>query len=208
MATADAFWDKVAPSYAKRPVANPTAYEQTLARTRSYLNTDMTVVELGCGTGTTALKLADAASHIHGTDVSRRMVGLAHDKANVGKADNLSFAQADVAQTKDAAWRYDAVLAFNLLHLVPDLDCALRDIHALLTSGGVFVSKTPCVGDMNAALKLVLPVLKWVGRAPEVNIFGAQALEHAVETAGFEILESRTFHNAPHNRFVVARRLG
>jgi hypothetical protein len=38
--------------------------------------------------------------------------------------------------------------SFDYLHLVRDLCGTLRQIHTLLAMGGLFVSKTPCVGDI------------------------------------------------------------
>ena len=53
-----------APKYAKSPIKDVPAYEYTLGRTRSYLKPTDAVLELGCGTGGTALKLADAVAHL------------------------------------------------------------------------------------------------------------------------------------------------
>ena len=52
------FWDGIAEKYAKRPISDMAAYEYTLGRTRSYLKPEDQVLELGCGTGSTALLLA------------------------------------------------------------------------------------------------------------------------------------------------------
>jgi len=56
------FWDKTAKKYAAQPIGNMDAYTETLVRTRTYLHPDHKVLELGCGTGTTALRLADAVA--------------------------------------------------------------------------------------------------------------------------------------------------
>ena len=68
MPTDIAFWDKIAERYAARPIDNPDAYEATLERVRHWLHPDWHVLELGCGTGTTALKLAGSAAQITATD--------------------------------------------------------------------------------------------------------------------------------------------
>ena len=65
----------------------------------------------------------------------------------------------------------------------------LGDIRALLTPGGIFVSKTPCVGDMNPLVHLAIPLMRLVGKAPSrVTSLTAGSLEEAIRSAGFEIV--------------------
>ena len=56
------FWDRIAPRYAKSPVRDQAAYEHTLDRVAHYLRPEHQVLELGCGTGTTAVHLAPKAA--------------------------------------------------------------------------------------------------------------------------------------------------
>ena len=51
------FWDKAAAKYAKSPIEDIEAYNYTIGRTRSYLSPTDRVLEVGCGTGSTALLL-------------------------------------------------------------------------------------------------------------------------------------------------------
>ena len=76
------------------------------------------------------------------------------------------------ALTPDAA-QFNAVLGFNYLHLVRDLPGTLRRIHALLAAEGLFISKTPCVGDMNPLIRFaLLPAMRTIGKAPYAGVFG------------------------------------
>ena len=81
MQNATYFWDKVAPKYAKRPIADMSAYDRTLARTATYLHESDRVLELGCGTGTTALRLADRVAAYTASDLSPGMIRIAREKA-------------------------------------------------------------------------------------------------------------------------------
>ena len=73
-----------AKGYAKRPVTDETAYQRKLKLTQDYLSPDMEVLELGCGTGTTALFHAPFVKHITGIDISRNMLEIARAKAESG----------------------------------------------------------------------------------------------------------------------------
>ena len=68
------FWDRHAAKYAEKPIADPTAYEEKLARVRSLLRATDHVLEIGCGTGSTALRLAPGVAKITATDVSSGMI--------------------------------------------------------------------------------------------------------------------------------------
>jgi len=63
----------------------------------------------------------------------------------------------------------------------------------VLVPGGRFVSKTPCLGNMNPLIRLAIRVMQLIGKAPHVNVFSAAALREAIEGAGFEI-ETVEYH--------------
>lgn len=53
-----AFWDRIAERYARDPIRNIEAHEATLSDTISRITGVNRVLEVGCGTGTTAQRLA------------------------------------------------------------------------------------------------------------------------------------------------------
>ncbi|MEL6961015.1 MAG: class I SAM-dependent methyltransferase [Pseudomonadota bacterium] len=203
------FWDKVAPKYAKDPIKDMAAYEYTLGRTQSYLNADDRVLEIGCGTGSTALLLAPHVREIVGADVSPGMIDIAKAKVDADTANatfRVSSAQ-EAAKTKES---FDVVLGFNIFHLVNRAEDIFADIYRLLPEGGYFISKTPCLDDPSFGLKrflikAILPPMRWVGKAPSlVRGFTQKELENAIQFAGFEIVESGNFPAI--SRYIVARK--
>jgi len=196
-AAATHFWDRIARKYAANPVKDLEAYERTLDRTRHYLKDTDAVLEFGCGTGTTALKLAPHVSRMVASDLSSEMIAIAREKATGQACSNVEFT---VATPDSAPWpdsSFDAVLAFNLWHLVPDRVSALAHVCRLLKPGGLFVSKTPCLAEMNALIRLAVPVMRFVGKAPHVAFFSAAALEGEIEGAGFTIIERARHGSKP-----------
>ena len=135
------FWDRSARRYAAAAVSDPRGYERTLRRTRELLEENDHVLELGCGTGSTALRLADGVASYLGTDFSPAMIAIAQEKLAAAPVAALSFLAATAEDPALRAGQYDAVLAFNYLHLVRDLPGTLRRIHALLADGGLFISR-------------------------------------------------------------------
>ncbi|MGN6486541.1 MAG: SAM-dependent methyltransferase, partial [Devosia sp.] len=68
MAAAYEFWDKMAARYAAHPLAEESASQRKLRETRARLRPDMDLLELGCGTGSTALVHAPHVRHRRAVD--------------------------------------------------------------------------------------------------------------------------------------------
>ncbi|WP_299652154.1 class I SAM-dependent methyltransferase [uncultured Tateyamaria sp.] len=203
------FWDKVAVKYAAQPVSNPDAYEQTLERVVSYLKPADRVLELGCGTGSTALKLAPHAGSILATDFSAGMIAQAQVKAG---SDTVRFLQADTFSPGLKDGSFDVVMGFNLFHLVEDVDAAMVRVHDLLKPGGLFILKSPCLAERSLGLKFgllkrLIPLMQWVGKAPFVRFETIAELDARIIRAGFEIVETGNYPIRPPNHFVVARHI-
>ena len=199
------FWDRAAQKYAASPIKDIPAYEATLDRTRNYLKADDHVLEVGCGTGTTALTLSAAVRKITATDVSGKMLEIAESKRDSEGVSNVSFLQCEITKTLTDA-PFDAICAFSILHLVDDLPVALAHLHSQLKPGGYIITKTACLRDMNRFVPVMIKVMRFFGKAPHVLLFDASALEQAFLNAGFDVVETGYFGKNRSTRFVVARR--
>lgn len=200
-----ALWDRMAHRYARMNLADPAAYEATLARVLARLSPSDHVLEIGCGTGLTAIRLAPAVAAYTATDLSPAMIGIARDRPEGRAIAHLDFAVADAGSAPGGP--FDAVLAFNLLHLLLDLPAGLAAIRARLRPGGMLLSKTPCLAELSPLLRLALPPLQLLGLAPRLAWLRRSALEEAVSAAGFEILESADYPVRRAQRYIAARRV-
>ena len=182
-----AFWNKLADKYSRRPVADEAAYQKKLEVTRQYFQPDMEVLEIGCGTGSTAIAHAPYVGHIRATDLSTRMIEIAKDKAKVAGIENVTFeaSSIDALDVPDAS--VDVVMAHSVLHLLEDKEQVIADVHKMLKPGGVFVSSTACIGDMMLPLRLIIPVGRLLRLFPLVKVFSVADLKTSLETGGFDI---------------------
>lgn len=95
------------------------------------------VADLGCGTGTLALLLADEGYAVDGVDFSPEMVRLARAKAG-GRTD-VAYVQADAAAPPLETGTFDVVLCRHVLWALPDQVAVLRGWVDLLAPGGRLV---------------------------------------------------------------------
>lgn len=204
------FWDRVSRKYSKSAIADQEGYERSLDRTRALLKSGDRVLELGCGTGTSALRLAADVHSYLATDFSAEMIAIAEEKCRAAApVPALVFRAATAETLAGETGQFDVVLAFNYLHLVRDVPSTLRCIHALLAADGLFISKTPCLGEMNPLIRLVLlPAMRAVGKAPYVTGFKVADLHQLIGAAGFEIIstERHATKGKDARPYIVARK--
>jgi SAM-dependent methyltransferase len=93
-------------------------------------------LEIGCGTGELARRLAERADRVDALDLSPEMIRVA--RARSADIPNLAFHVADVAAAPPAAEAYDSVVSIGTLHHL-DAARALRDMRAALRPGGTLL---------------------------------------------------------------------
>lgn len=203
--TAQAFWDRHAPKYAKQPIADQTAYEDKLRRVTALLRPTDHVLEIGCGTGGTARQLAQVTGHVIATDLSAEMIRIAKSRSEADPTSNPLFLQAAAEQIVDGQ-PFDAVCAFSLLHLVDDIPTVLDAVFGQVKPGGYFLSKTVCLRDGPGWMQMMVRLLMATGIAPKVTLISRAELTRHLATAGFEIIETRYLGKKRINPFIVARK--
>jgi ubiquinone/menaquinone biosynthesis C-methylase UbiE len=197
------FWDNIAPKYAKSKISDMEGYNETLERIRFYLKPEHNVLEIGCGTGSTGLQIADGVASYLGTDIAPAMIKLANSKLG-GSAANMAFTAAPAGEMPDGD--YDVVLGLNLLHVIPDLSEVLNATYDALPSGGLFIAKTALLRDGNWLIPKIMPLMQFLGKAPSALILSDAQLKAALADAGFELIETLTQTGIVPRIFTVARK--
>lgn len=201
------FWDRVADGYASKSIVNEAAYRHKLSVTQSYLSEHSSVLEVGCGTGSTALEHAQRVRQITATDVSGRMIEIAESKAERANATNLTFAQCTASDALDCMVDLDVVLALNLLHLLSDWRSVVQKSFRALKPGGVFVTSTLCLAEQHSWLIYVAPLGRRLGLMPKLVAFSREELKSALLLDGFNI-EYEWQADKRNGLFLIARRPG
>ena len=199
-----AFWDKIAPKYAKDPIRDMDSYVATRDRIKDILQPHHRVLEMGCGTGSTALELADDVDRYIGTDVSAGMIEIAQAKLNDESPAHLRFATHAADDIPSAP--HDVIVALNLLHLVPSIEDVLDRAYQALSSGGLLIAKTPLLKEGKWFLRPMVSVMRAVGKAPSVVFLNGTELKTLMREAGFDVIETLHQPGVAPREFTVARK--
>lgn len=200
------FWDKIAPRYARSPIRDEESYRKKLAITQGYFQPDWSVLEFGCGTGSTAIIHAPHVREILATDISGKMLEIAEQKARDAGVGNIRFQQGTLDSLELEKESFDAVLGLNILHLLEDVEGAIRRVNELLKPGGIFVSSTALLGNVGLHWRLLIPLLQVLGFAPRVNSFAKKELDSMLANGGFHI--DHEWQPAKASLFIVAVKPG
>ncbi len=198
------FWNKLAPRYAKSPIRDEKNYRKKLEVTQAYFKPDWSVLEFGCGTGSTAILHAPHVQHYLATDISDKMLDIARHKTDGAGIKNISYRQGTLDSLALQPASFDAILGLNILHLLQDLDAAISRTHELLKPDGIFVSSTALIGEISVLWRMLIPGMQLLGFAPHVNRFSRQELVSSLTGAGFSI--DREWAPAKGSVFIVARK--
>ena len=201
------FWDKIAERYSKHPIADEAAYQKKLQVTQENFKPNSSVLEFGCGTGSTTIIHASYVKHIRAIDVSSEMIKIAQGKADAQNINNVTFEQLTIEELTVADETFDVVLGLNILHLLENKKEVIAKVHKMLKPGGVFVTSTVCLGDTMKWFKAIAWIGIFLGLMPLVKVFTTEELENSLIDAGFTI----DYHWQPNKSirkgvFIVAKK--
>lgn len=184
------YWDKHAKNYDRsmsllgRPI--PRMVELVGEATRGLGR----VLEVGAGTGLVTLPLAASATELIATDYSAAMVSALTKRMGDAGATNIRCEQADLYALPFDDATFDAAVAANVLHLVPDLPLALAALRRVVKPGGRLIVPTFC-HDETALSRLVSRALAMTG-FPGHRRFTAKSLSLSLENSGIRINQTDT----------------
>jgi ubiquinone/menaquinone biosynthesis C-methylase UbiE len=117
------FWDRIG----KRTVAN------------LKLHAGARVLDVGCGTGASALPAAQAVGKngsVVGVDLASRLLDRARAKALAAGLDNVEFRLADMTSLNYPTESFDAVVSVFSIFFVPDMEGLVHELWRMVRPGG------------------------------------------------------------------------
>jgi ubiquinone/menaquinone biosynthesis C-methylase UbiE len=179
------YWDRHAKNYDRSMAILGGPIPRMVALAADAVRGSARVLEVAAGTGLVTTSLARAADEVVATDYAAAMVAALEARVKRDGLTNVRCEQADVYALRFEPGSFDAVVAANVLHLVPDLEGAIAALVRVLRPGGRLVVPTYCHAQTTASrvLSRLLAVTGFPGR----RRFTLERLRDAVETAGIEI---------------------
>ncbi|MCB9662794.1 MAG: class I SAM-dependent methyltransferase [Alphaproteobacteria bacterium] len=142
------------------------------------------VLELAAGTGLVTAAMAPAVGEVLATDYAEGMVAALDARVAELGFDNVQTRQLDVyALVEDGV--FDAVVAANVMHLLPDVDGAMATIRRALRPGGRLVIPTYC-HDETVISRLVSRIIGLLG-FPGRRRLTLDRLEALLAAHGFRV---------------------
>jgi SAM-dependent methyltransferase len=133
------------------------------------------VLDLGCGTAALAPDLLDRGLRYAGVDLSVEMLEGAKRRL---AARNASLARSAAVALPFRPAAFDAVTSLGLFEYLPDPVGALREVRAVLGTGGVAILSVPCrESPYRRCLALAAPLLRLAGRKDPFDLRSGRRID-------------------------------
>lgn len=157
------FWDRVAWLYDLVERSNRAVNAAAAARAAELVPAGARVLDCAAGTGEFSLTAAERAGSVLCTDLSLPMLERARKKAQKRGLTNISFAQRDITALPDRDGSFDAVIAANVLHLLPQPERAVRELWRVAAPRGRLILPTYLQGRVGTAYGTMIKIYQGVG---------------------------------------------
>ena len=194
-------WNLVADGYAETTMI---VFEQFAdeAIAASKLKPNATVLDVACGPGTLALRLAQHAEQIHGIDFSEAMLAVFRNKIDQAGHRNIALHCGDAHTLPYADATFDAAVSLFGLMFFPDRKKGFAEIHRTLKPGGSIaltssspVDQPPPMLLMFGALRAIKPDLPQPQRSIG-TLENPERFKQEMQEAGFRNIEIRNVTKA------------
>ena len=157
------FWDRAAGLYDLFEWSNRKVNDAARTRAGELIPAGARVLDCAAGTGEFSLAAAKRAGSVLCTDQSEAMLARARKKVRKRGLSNVSFARRDITALPDPDGSFDAVIAANVLHLLPDPEPAVRELWRVVAPGGRLILPTYLQGKAGTAYGAMIKIYQGVG---------------------------------------------
>ena len=211
MNKSEEFWDKASKNYDKTEERFEYIHKKARENTKKYLKESQIVLDYGCGTGTASCEFASLVKEINGIDISSEMIRIAKEKSAASEVDNVNFEKADIFDNRYQNESFDVILAFNMLHTVPNPQSVVQRVNDLLKLEGLFISITPCLGQkmsflVNLQIQFVRVLCKFCVIPIPIRRIKSTDIDDLLAIGNFQPIESEKIFKGASSYFVTAKK--
>jgi 2-polyprenyl-3-methyl-5-hydroxy-6-metoxy-1,4-benzoquinol methylase len=150
------------------------------------LNSNDSILDIGCGTGMQTLLLGKHSKHVLGIDLSNRAIETADALARASMlSSSVRFVQGNVSETNFDKNSFSRIVSFCVLEHIPDWPRVLKKAHEWLVPGGYLVISV----DSLATIKDDDVIRKHKRDHSVITYFDNQTLTSGLRDAGFSCIE-------------------
>jgi len=148
----------------------------------SHLKPEMTVLELGCGTGSFTRELARSGAEVFAIDVSPQLLEIADANCS---APNVQYQIQNAYALTYSEGTFDSVVGSSVLHHL-EIEAALREIYRVLKPRGTILLTEPNMLNPQIAIQKNIPWIKRkLGDSPDETAFFRWPLRRLLEQTGY-----------------------
>lgn len=179
------YWERHAKNYDRSMALLGGPLPRMIQLTAAAVRGASKVLEVAAGTGLVTTALSRSAGEVVATDYAVAMVEKLEERVRKDGLENVRCEQADLYALRYEPATFDAVVAANVLHLVPTLPEALAALRRVTKPGGRIVVPTFCHDE--TVLSWMASRLLAITGFPGQRRFTSTRLKEALETAGIRV---------------------
>lgn len=157
------FWDRWARFYDLAQWSNRAVNAAAAARAAELIPRGARVLDCAAGTGEFSLAAAEKAESVLCTDLSLPMLERARKKARKRGLSNIRSARRDITALPDRDGSFGAVIAANVLHLMPRPEPVIRELWRVTAPGGRLILPTYLQGRVGTAYGTMIKIYQGAG---------------------------------------------
>ena len=156
----------------------------------SHLKPGMTVLELGCGTGSFTRELARSGAEVVAIDVSPELFEIANANCS---APNVQYQIQNAYALSYSEGAFDSIVCSSVLHHL-EIKEALQEIYRVLKPGCAIYFTEPNMLNPQIAIQKNVPWIKRrLGDSPDETAFFRWSLRRLLEQTGYRDIRIEPF---------------